>query len=65
MSDVEMDATLDVAGADWRWRQLHEGQTAYDSPQSHWVATLRDQVALLPAAEIDLGPLEVLTMNTD
>ena len=65
MSDVEMDATLDVAGADWRWRQLHEGQTAYDSPQFHWVAALRGQVALLPTAEIDLGPLEVLTMNID
>jgi len=57
MSDVEMDATFDLAGADWRWRQLDEVQTAYDSPQSHWVAALRGQVDLLPTAEIALATM--------
>jgi len=57
MSDVEMDATFDLADADRRWHELDEGQTAYDSPQSHWVAALRGQVALLPTAEIALATM--------
>jgi predicted dehydrogenase len=56
-SDVEMDATFDVNGADWRWHQLHESEAAYDSPQHHWIAALQGRVDLLPTAEIALDTM--------
>ena len=56
-SDVEMDATFDLAQTDWRWHQLNENQTAYDSPQRHWVAALRGDVDLLPTAELALATM--------
>ena len=57
LSDVEMDATFDLKGADWRWRQLDQKQAAYHSPQSHWIAALRGEVDLLPTAEIALATM--------
>ena len=52
--DVEMDATFDLNGADWRWHQLRENEEAYDSPQHHWIAALQGRVELLPTAELAL-----------
>lgn len=54
LSDVEMDATFQIDGADWRWHQLNEDETAYDSAQHHWIAALQGRVELLPCAEIAL-----------
>lgn len=54
VGDMDMDATLDVNGADWRWHQLREVESAYDSPQHHWIAALQGRVPLLPTAEIAL-----------
>ena len=56
-SDVEMDAAFDLKGTDWRWHQLNEKQTAYDSPQRHWIAALRGDVDLLPTAELALATM--------
>lgn len=55
--DKETKVAKRLIDADRRWHQLDEGQTAYDSPQSHWVAALRGQVALLPTAEIALATM--------
>ena len=52
--DMDMDATFDVAGADWRWHQLRPVEGAYDSPQHHWIAALQGRVPLLPTAQIAL-----------
>jgi predicted dehydrogenase len=52
--DVEMDATFDLAAADWRWHQLREGEGGYDSPQHHWIAALQGRVPLLPTDRIAL-----------
>ena len=54
LSDVEMDGTFDLNGADTRWHRLNPDETAYDSPQHHWVAALQGRVPLLPTAETAL-----------
>lgn len=54
LSDVEMDSTFDINGSDWRWHQLNENESAYDSPQHHWIAALQGHVPLLPTAQIAL-----------
>ncbi|MCM3718138.1 Gfo/Idh/MocA family protein [Fictibacillus phosphorivorans] len=54
VGDMDMDATFDLGGADYRWHQLRENTGAYDSSQSHWVAALQGRVPLLPTAEIAL-----------
>ena len=54
MSDIEMDATFDLQGADWRWHALNEDENAYDSSQHHWVAVLQGRAELIPTAELAL-----------
>lgn len=55
LADVPLNASFDLDGADRRWHSLDPGQTAYDSPQHHWVAALRGDVKLLPTAEAALA----------
>jgi predicted dehydrogenase len=57
MSDVEMNATFDLNGTDWRWHQLDPSKSAYDSPQKHWIAALRGEADLLPTAELALATM--------
>ncbi|MHC4561777.1 MAG: Gfo/Idh/MocA family protein [Planctomycetota bacterium] len=57
LDDVEMDAGFDLKSTDWRWHQLSDKESAYDSPQSHWVAALRGDVDLLPTAETALATM--------
>lgn len=54
VGDMDMDATFDLGGADYRWHQLRENTDAYDSSQHHWIAALQGRVELLPTAEIAL-----------
>ena len=52
--DMDMDATFNIGSADWRWHQLNESESAYDSPQHHWIAALLGEVELMPTAEAAL-----------
>jgi len=52
--DMDMDATFNIDGADWRWHQLRENEDAYDSPQHHWIAVLQDRVPLIPTDQTAL-----------
>jgi len=54
MDDVEMNATFELDQVNTRWHRLNENESAYDSPQDHWVAALQGRVPLLPTAEIAL-----------
>lgn len=54
VGDMDMDATFDIGGADWRWHQLRENEDAYDSPQHHWIAALQERVQLIPTDHIAL-----------
>jgi len=55
--DMEMDATFLLDSADWRWHQLDETVSAYDSPQHHWIAALQGRVELWPTAEAALATM--------
>ncbi|MFC1525400.1 Gfo/Idh/MocA family protein [Candidatus Latescibacterota bacterium] len=54
LDDVEMDATFDLGGAESRWHSLKDDESAYDSPQHHWIAALQGRVDLLPTHELAL-----------
>ena len=55
MDDIEADVTFNLKQTDWRWRQLNETESAYDTAQNHWVAALQGRVPLMPTAEIALA----------
>ena len=57
--DLEMDTTINLDSADYRWHTLSEDGDAFDSPQQHWVAALCGRVELLPTAEIALNTMLV------
>ena len=57
LSDIEMDSTFNLDSADWRWRQFNDNESAYDSPQHHWIAALQGRVELLPIAELALATM--------
>lgn len=52
--DMDMDSTIHLGAADYRWHQLREEMDAYDSSQHHWIAALQGRVPLLPTADIAL-----------
>ena len=54
MSDVEMEATVQLNAADTRWHRVRENEDAYDSPHNHWAAVLQGRADLLPTAELAL-----------
>ncbi len=58
LSDMEMDASFDVGGAQTRWSRVFPQRTdALRSPQHHWVAALLGRTPLLPTAEIGLNTM--------
>ena len=54
LGGMDMDATLQLNAANYRWHQLEENADAYDSSQQHWIAALQGRVPLLPTAELAL-----------
>jgi predicted dehydrogenase len=54
VNEMEVNSTFEADSIDWRWHQLDPLQSAYDSPQHHWIAALQDRVPLLPTAELAL-----------
>lgn len=54
LSDMEMDATFDVAGADWRWHQCNPLEAGYDHSQRHWVWAQLGRVPLIDTAGLAL-----------
>jgi predicted dehydrogenase len=53
--DLELSATADLGGADFRWHACGKDYNAYDSSQHHWVAALQGRVPLLDTAGIALS----------
>ncbi|OQA45503.1 MAG: putative oxidoreductase YcjS [Chloroflexi bacterium ADurb.Bin325] len=54
LSDIEMDATFDVAQADWRWHQCNPLEAGYDHSQRHWVWAQLGRVPLIDTAGLAL-----------
>jgi len=59
VADMEMNATFDLDGADWRWHQCLPNADAYDSPHSHWVAALQGRVPLIDTVTIALNTMKI------
>jgi len=57
VGDLDLDSTVDLERADYRWHRLRANADAYDSPQHHWVAALQGRVPLLPTAELALNTM--------
>lgn len=59
LSDMSMNASFDLSAADSRWHSCIANTTAYDSPQSHWVAALQGRVPLINTDEIALATMKI------
>ncbi len=57
IGDLDMNATADLSGFDWRLHSLRSNPDAYDSAQQHWAAALQGRVPLLPTAELALNTM--------
>lgn len=57
IGDLDLDATGNMAGFDWRIHNVRENGDAYDSPQQHWIAAQQGRVDLLPTAEVALNTM--------
>jgi predicted dehydrogenase len=54
LSDMELDATFDVARADWRWHQCNPLEAGFDHSQRHWVWAQLGRVPLIDTAGLAL-----------
>jgi predicted dehydrogenase len=57
LGDLDLDASANLDGFNWRIHNVRENGDAYDSPQQHWIAGLQGRVPLLPTAEIALNTM--------
>ena len=55
MGDLQMDCTVDLKSAAYRWSNVHQLGDIYDSSQAHWIAALQGRVELLPTARYALN----------
>jgi len=53
--DVEINATAELGGADYRWHTCGKDYDAYDGSQQHWIAALQGRVPLLDTAGVALN----------
>jgi predicted dehydrogenase len=54
LSDMELNATFDLKGAQTRWGRCFPEMLAFKSAQHHWAAAVRGEVELLATKEIGL-----------
>jgi len=57
LGDLDINATAEMGGFNWRQHTLRDNPDAYDSAQHHWVAALQGRVPLLPTAELALNTM--------
>lgn len=55
--DLNMDSTVDLGAARFRWDRVRGDGPYYGSAQGHWIAALQGKVKLLPTAEIALNTM--------
>ena len=55
--DLDLDSTVNLDAAHFRWNSVQENGDAYESAQHHWVAALQGRVPLLPTDEIALNTM--------
>jgi predicted dehydrogenase len=59
LSDLEMDATFDLAEGDWRWHQCIPDTAGYDNSQRHWIWAQLGRVPLLDTAGLALKTAQI------
>jgi len=57
IGDLQLDSTVDLNAAKFRWTMLRPHPDAYEGPQQHWIAALQGRVELLPTAELALNTM--------
>lgn len=57
LGDLEINSTVNLERAHYRWQNVRQVGDVYDSAQHHWVAALQGRVDLLPTAEIALNTM--------
>jgi len=57
VGDLDLSASANLDGFDFRLHNVRENGVAYDSPQEHWIAALQGRVPLLPTAELALNTM--------
>lgn len=57
VGDLDLNASAEMSGFDWRLHSLRANPDAYDSAQQHWAAALQGRVPLLPTAELALNTM--------
>lgn len=57
VGDLDLNATANLDGFDWRLHAVHEVGDVHDSPQHHWLAALQGRVDLIPMNEIALNTM--------
>lgn len=54
---LDVNATVDMWGAKFRWDNVDPFGRCFSSSQAHWIAALQGQIELLPTAEIALNTM--------
>ncbi|MBA4385259.1 MAG: gfo/Idh/MocA family oxidoreductase [Anaerolinea sp.] len=57
LADLDIDASANLDGFDYRIHNVRENGDAYDNPLSHFIAAAQDRVPLIPTAEIALNTM--------
>jgi predicted dehydrogenase len=57
VGDLDLDSTMNMEAAHFRWNSVRENGDAYESAQHHWVAALQGRVPLFPTDEIALNTM--------
>jgi len=59
LADLEMNASFDLASADWRWHQCDPTTAGYDNSQRHWIWALLGRIPLLDTAGLALKTAQI------
>jgi predicted dehydrogenase len=57
LGDMDIDATANLDGFDYRIHNVRENGDAYDNPLAHFIAAAQGRVPLIPTAEIALNTM--------
>jgi predicted dehydrogenase len=57
IGDLDLDASANLGGLDWRLHAVREQGDSYDGPQQHWIAALQGRVPLMPTAKAALATM--------
>ena len=55
--NLDVNGTVNLEAARFRWNNVRGDGAYYGSSQAHWVAALRGKVNLLPSAEVALNTM--------